>query len=90
MSRQFEALEYLARHDVLCKVNIVYIKGINDDHIDKIVQRAAALGVALTNIMPLIPTKNTEFENIVRPTGSEITVARKKMRKKICDTNVSL
>lgn len=81
VNRQLEALDYLAKQDVLCKINIVYIKGVNDDHIHKIVQKAAVLGAAMTNIMPLIPTQDTPFAHIARPTGSDIMLARKKGEK---------
>jgi nitrogenase cofactor biosynthesis protein NifB len=81
VKRQFDAIRYLSQKNVLVKVNIVYIKGLNDDHIDKVVKRAALSGAAMTNIMPLIPTKETAFENYPKPTGSDIMLARKKCEK---------
>ncbi|PKM52011.1 MAG: hypothetical protein CVV02_03200 [Firmicutes bacterium HGW-Firmicutes-7] len=81
VKRQFEALEKLCQNNVMVKVNIVYIKGLNDNHIDKIVERAATLGVAMTNIMPLIPTENTAFAEFPKPTATELLLTRKKCEK---------
>jgi len=81
VSRQLEALEKLSKNDVMVKVNIVYIKGLNDDHIDKVVEKAALLGAAMTNIMPLIPTENTVFANYPKPSSTELLLARKKCEK---------
>lgn len=81
VKRQFEALEKLAQNNVMIKVNIVFIKGLNDDHIDKVVERAASLGAAMTNIMPLIPTENTAFANYPKPSATELLLVRKKCEK---------
>lgn len=81
VKRQFEALEKLTQNNVLVKVNIVYIKGLNSDHIDEVVKKAASLGAAMTNIMPLIPTKNTVFESFPAPSSTDLMLARKKCEK---------
>ncbi|PKM94673.1 MAG: hypothetical protein CVU84_09155 [Firmicutes bacterium HGW-Firmicutes-1] len=81
VKRQFEALEKLCQNNVMVKVNIVYIKGLNDNHIDKVVERAATLGVAMTNIMPLIPTENTAFAEFPKPSATELLLVRKKCEK---------
>lgn len=78
LDRQWEAVEYLRDKDVITKVNIVYIKGINDDHIVDIVKKAESLGVSVTNIMPLIPVKNTPFEHIDVASTKEISLMRNK------------
>lgn len=51
---QWRAAEALVAAGMLVKINSVYIPGVNDAELPKISQRAAALGVALHNIMPLI------------------------------------
>ncbi|MGM0509108.1 MAG: nitrogenase cofactor biosynthesis protein NifB, partial [Fusobacteriota bacterium] len=60
---QFKGIKYLSENGVLCKVNIVMIKGINDEHIPEVVKKAKELGAFMTNIMPLIPAEGTVFEN---------------------------
>lgn len=62
LNNQWEAVKYLQDKDVFVKVNIVYLKGINDDHIDEIVKKAKDYGASVTNIMPHIPVAGTPFE----------------------------
>lgn len=78
LKKQWDALEYLKNKDVITKVNIVYIKGINDDHIEEIVKKAKEHGACITNIMPLIPIKDTYFEKMPKATGLEINEIRHK------------
>lgn len=76
LKRQWEAVEYLADKDVLTKVNIVYLKGINDDHIDEIVKKAEACGASVTNIMAHIPVADTPFEVLEQASVREINQVR--------------
>jgi len=84
LHNQLEGLELLKNLDVMCKVNIVAIKGVNDFHVKDIVEKVKSLGVTLTNIMSLIPVKGTAFENHESLTSEEL----KKLRKD-CDTLVT-
>jgi nitrogen fixation protein NifB len=59
---QLTGIEYLARHGVLVKVNIVMIPGVNDHHIPAVVKKVKELGAFITNIMPLIPAPGSVFE----------------------------
>lgn len=77
LKRQWEAVEYLADKDVLTKVNIVYMKGINDDHIHEIVKKAEVYGASVTNIMAHIPVEGTPFEGLERADMKEILEVRK-------------
>lgn len=69
LRNQQEGIRYLARHGVLVKVNIVMIKGVNDDGIPKVVRRVKELGVFITNIMPLVPAPGSVFQDFA-PTGA--------------------
>ena len=84
LHNQLEGLEILKNLDVMCKVNIVAIKGINDFHVKDIVEKVKTFGVTLTNIMSLIPVKGTTFENHETLTKEQL----KKIRKE-CDTVVT-
>jgi nitrogenase cofactor biosynthesis protein NifB len=77
LDRQWKAVEYLKDKDVFTKVNIVYLKGINDDHIEEVVKKAEACGASVSNIMAHIPVANTPFEILERAPQSEITDMRK-------------
>ncbi len=46
LEKQWEGVESLKDKDVFTKVNIVYIKGVNDDHIHEVVKRRKALAQA--------------------------------------------
>lgn len=76
MQRQLEGLAALARMDVVTKVNIVAVKGVNDAHIRAVAARARDFGASSTNIMPLIPVPGTPFANNVGPAPCEISAIR--------------
>ncbi len=78
LKNQLEGLEYLAANGVLCKVNIVMIKGINDNHIEKVVKKVKKLGAFMTNIMPLIPAGGSVFEKMPLVSNQELNTLRKK------------
>lgn len=76
LKRQWEAVEYLKDKDVFTKINIVYMKGINDDHIHEIVKKAEALGASVTNIMAHIPVPETPFGVLEQATPEEVNKVR--------------
>ncbi|ADL52526.1 nitrogenase cofactor biosynthesis protein NifB [Clostridium cellulovorans] len=78
INNQLSGLKYLASKGVVCKVNIVMIKGINDHHIEKVVAKAKECGAFISNIMQHIPVKGSGFED--RPLVSNIEL--NDMRKK--------
>jgi len=61
LENQLEGLKRLTERGVVCKVNIVALKGINDDHVEEVVKTVRALGVYITNIMRLIPVGGSAF-----------------------------
>lgn len=78
LKNQLAGLSILASYGVVCKVNIVMVKGINDQHIPEVVKKVKELGAYMTNIMPLIPTKDTKFENMPQPDNKELNDLRNK------------
>ncbi|WP_446899744.1 nitrogenase cofactor biosynthesis protein NifB [Clostridium sp. LBM24168] len=77
LHNQLSGLKYITQKGIVSKVNIVMIKGINDNHIHDIVKTVKECGAYMTNIMPLIPVKGSVFEN--RPTVNDFEL--NKMRK---------
>ncbi|MFZ3172887.1 MAG: nitrogenase cofactor biosynthesis protein NifB [Carboxydocellales bacterium] len=69
---QLAGIEYLTGQGVLVKVNIVMLKGINDQHIPDIVKRMKELGVFVTNIMPLIPAAGSAFAHFPQTSTKEL------------------
>ncbi|MFZ7132540.1 MAG: radical SAM protein [Eubacteriales bacterium] len=76
LQNQLKGLEILRDLDVMCKVNIVAIKNVNDFHVKDIVERVHSLGVSLTNITSLIPVEGTAFENHESMTKTELMKLR--------------
>ncbi len=78
MANQLSGIRMLTSKGIICKVNIVMLKGINDHHIPKVVEKVKELGGTITNIMQLIPVKGSVFENLPLVSNVEIMEMRKK------------
>lgn len=76
VSNQLNGLRILITHGVICKVNIVALKGINDTHIPEIVQTVKDIGGFITNIMPHISVEGSGFENLPKLNEKEIEKLR--------------
>lgn len=76
IKNQLEGIAYLVTHGVLVKINIVMVKGINDQHIPEVVKKMKELGVFITNIMPLIPAPGSAFEKFPQTSMKEINEMR--------------
>lgn len=77
LANQLAGLRYLTSKGVICKVNTVMLKGINDSHIEEVVKKIKELGVYISNIMQLIPVAGSAFENMELVSNKEITAVRK-------------
>jgi MoaA/NifB/PqqE/SkfB family radical SAM enzyme len=64
LQNQFEGLRAAAALGITCKVNIVYIKDLNEEEIPRIVPAAREAGAVLCNIMQMIPVRGTLFESL--------------------------
>ncbi len=84
LNNQLSGLKYLADRGVVCKVNIVMLKGINDNHIEDIAKKVKELGATVTNIIKMIPVKGSVFEQISLASDKEIMDLRKK-----CEVHIS-
>ncbi len=81
IKNQLEGIRMLARNGVVVKVNIVTVKGVNESHVEDIVRTVRAAGAYITNIMPLIPTEGTKFENALRMEREEMHALRMRCEK---------
>ncbi len=77
IQKQLKGLEILSSRGVVCKVNTLYVKGINDFQIKDIAKLASEKGAYLMNIKNLIPTKGSRFENFKTAPIAEIDRLRK-------------
>lgn len=78
---QFEGIRMLSHAGVVVKVNIVLIKGINEEQIKSIVTEVKACGASITNIMQLIPVEGTAFENLELVSNKELNSVRRACEK---------
>jgi MoaA/NifB/PqqE/SkfB family radical SAM enzyme len=76
IANQLAGIKMLKDSGIVCKVNCVTLKGINDGHIQDVTKKAAELGAFITNIMPHIPVKGSPFEGLDRMTNKEIETLR--------------
>jgi nitrogenase cofactor biosynthesis protein NifB len=77
LSNQLTGIQILTSQGIVCKVNIVMLKGINDAHIPEVVKKVKELGGTITNIMQLIPVQGSVFENLPLVSNKEIMKMRK-------------
>jgi len=78
LQNQLSGLKYLTSKGLICKVNIVYVKGINDSGIEDTVKKVKECGAFMTNIMPMINAPGSKFEHIKTVNNEELLVMRKK------------
>lgn len=83
LQNQLRGLNRLIEKGIVCKVNIVVLKGINDFHIPEIVKTVKELGCYIVNIMPLIPVQGSEFEHLPATTAQEIMKLRRECGRMI-------
>jgi nitrogenase molybdenum-iron protein alpha/beta subunit/MoaA/NifB/PqqE/SkfB family radical SAM enzyme len=78
MANQMAGIKRLTSLGIICKVNIVMLKGINEYHIPVVVEKAKELGCEITNIMQMIPVAGSAFENMPLTNNREIMEMRKR------------
>lgn len=76
LANQLSGLRLLIARGIICKVNIVTLKGINDYHIPDIVKKVNELGCFITNIMPFIQVEGSTFEHLPTTSNKEINKIR--------------
>jgi nitrogenase cofactor biosynthesis protein NifB len=77
VSNQLNGLRLLTSYGVICKVNIVALKGINDTHIPEVVRVVKEAGAYIANIMPHLSVAGSGFENLPKMNEKEIDQLRK-------------
>ena len=78
LNNQLQGLRFLTSKGIVCKINIVMLKGINDDHIEEVVKTVKSYGATITNIMQLIPVKGSVFQDMPLVSNKELMDLRKK------------
>jgi nitrogenase cofactor biosynthesis protein NifB len=81
LNNQLEGLARAGEAGLVCKVNCVMLKGVNESHIPALVEKVKSYGAALTNIMQLIPVKGSVFEDMPLVTNQELFAMRKQCER---------
>jgi len=77
LHNQLSGLRFLSSQGVVCKVNIVMVKGVNDAHVPEVVQKVKEYGAYITNIMKMIPAPGSRFEHLPSVSHAELVGMRK-------------
>ncbi len=77
LANQLAGIRRVCELGLVCKVNIVLLKGMNDQQLSQIVQTVKDLGCDQTNIMQMIPVAGAVFEHMPLTSNKEITQARR-------------
>ena len=83
LANQLSGIRMLSSAGIVCKVNCVTLKGINEHHICDVSKAVAELGVFMVNIMPHLPVKGSAFEGLERMSNKEIMILREQ-----CGANI--
>lgn len=76
LQNQLSGLKAVIEKGIVCKINCVVLKGINDQHIAQVAQKASELGAYITNIMPHIAVEGSEFAGLPLVSNRELEVLR--------------
>lgn len=76
LERQLRCIPLLKAKGIVVKINSIIIPGVNDHHIHEVARVCKELGADIMNCIPLIPTADTPFEEVPRPTSVEILRVR--------------
>ncbi len=76
LEQQLKCIPLLKANGITVKINSIIIPGVNEQHISEVARVCAELGADLINCIPLIPTKDTEYEDVKEPDSKMIFTTR--------------
>jgi len=76
LDKQLECIPLLKKKGITVKINTIILPGINDQHIPEVAEVVAGLGADVMNCIPVIPNKDTPFEEMDEPSKQMIFVVR--------------
>lgn len=68
LEQQTNSLKELVKHGITVKINSIIIPGLNDTELKEVAEHVAALGASTMNCIPLIPSADTDFAELPKPT----------------------
>jgi nitrogen fixation protein NifB len=76
LEQQMKCIPLLKAKGITVKINSIIIPGVNEDHIPEVARVCAEQGADLINCIPLIPTKDTDYEDLQEPDSKMIFKTR--------------
>lgn len=76
LKNQLECIPLLKKRGITVKINSIILPGINEHHIPEVAKTVSGLGADVMNCIPVVPNKDTVFENIEAPSKSMIFKVR--------------
>lgn len=76
LDKQLECIPLLKKKGITVKINTIILPGINDHHIHEVAEVVAGLGADVMNCIPVIPNKDTPFEDMEEPSKQMIFLVR--------------
>lgn len=72
LDQQLACIPKLKEKGITVKINSIIIPGVNEDHIGEVAKVTKELGADIFNCLPLIPTAETPFEDVEKPSAALI------------------
>ncbi|MDR3366214.1 MAG: radical SAM protein [Prevotellaceae bacterium] len=76
MEQQLRCIPKLKEKGLVVKINTVVCTGVNDDEVEEIAQKVAALGADAMNCIPMYPAENTDFEHLPEPSKEKMMLLK--------------
>jgi MoaA/NifB/PqqE/SkfB family radical SAM enzyme len=76
LENQYAGIRRLKELGIVSKINVVLLKGLNDNLMPVIAEKVKEAGADMLNIMQLIPVKGSLFEHIPLTSNAELTKIR--------------
>jgi nitrogen fixation protein NifB len=76
LKNQLEAIVKLKEKGITVKINTIILPGINENQITEVAKKVSELGADVMNCIPVVPNKETVFENIEKPSKALIFKTR--------------
>ncbi|MDR3337700.1 MAG: nitrogenase cofactor biosynthesis protein NifB [Treponema sp.] len=77
LTNQYAGIRRLRELGIICKINMVLLKDLNDSYLPAMVEKVKEAGADLVNIMQLIPVKGSLFEHLPLTSNAELTAVRR-------------
>lgn len=83
LEQQTKGLKALVEKGITVKINSIIIPGVNDNQLEEVAERVAAMGATTMNCIPLIPAEGSDMADFPKPTRTAVSNIVNKISKHI-------